>query len=76
MLREELGSALQAWNGLKSLVYVPHTEEAYRQLVALLDELVDEVGEDETHVFASLLEVIGVLIERYEDEYVPELTDK
>ena len=55
-------------------MYVPHTEEEYRQLVALLDELIDEVGEDETHVFASLMEVIGVLIERYEDEHVPEFT--
>lgn len=52
---------------------MPHSEEEYRQLVALLDELIDEVGEDKTHVFASLMEVIGVLIERYEDEHVPEL---
>ncbi|MDH3599751.1 MAG: hypothetical protein OEU26_08965 [Candidatus Tectomicrobia bacterium] len=74
MLRGDLGGALQAWNDLGSLVYVPHTEEEYCQLVVLLDELIDEVGEDETHVFASLMEVIGVLIERYEDEHVPELT--
>lgn len=74
MLRGKLGGALQAWNDLGTLVYVPHTEEEYRQLVALLDELVDEVGEDESHVFASLMEVLGVLIERYEDEHVPELT--
>ena len=53
---------------------MPHTEEEYRQLVALLDKLIDDVGEDETHVFASLMEVIGVLIARYEDEHVPELT--
>jgi HTH-type transcriptional regulator/antitoxin HigA len=44
--------------------------------VALLDQMIDEVGEDETHPLASLMEVIGVLIERYEDEYVPELTSK
>ncbi len=74
MLRGELSGALKAWHDLGNLVYVPHTEEEYRQLVTLLDELIDEVGEDETHVFASLMEVIGVLIERYEDEHVPELT--
>jgi HTH-type transcriptional regulator/antitoxin HigA len=38
-----------------------------------LDDLIDEVGEDETHPLASLMDVIGVLIERYEDEHVPEL---
>jgi HTH-type transcriptional regulator/antitoxin HigA len=34
----------------------------------------DEVGEYETHPLASLMEVIGTLIEKYEDEHVPELT--
>ncbi len=39
----------------------------------LLDELVDHVGEDENHPLASLMELLGVLIEKYEDEHVPEL---
>jgi HTH-type transcriptional regulator/antitoxin HigA len=54
-------------------VFVPHTEEEYRRLVGLLDSLVDEVGEDESHPLASLMEIIGVLIEKYEGEHVPEL---
>lgn len=61
---------------MANTVFVPHTEEEYDQLVALLDQIIDEVGEDETHPLASLMEVVGVLIERYEDEYVPELTSK
>jgi len=47
----------------------------YDRLVALLDELIDEVGDDEKHPLASLMEVLGTLIEKYEDEHVPELTD-
>jgi HTH-type transcriptional regulator/antitoxin HigA len=62
-----------AWPGLADTLYVPHTEAQYRELVALLDELIDEVGENETHPLASLMEVIGVLIEKYEDEHIPEL---
>ncbi len=54
-------------------VFVPHTEEEYRRLVGLLDSLIDEVGEDESHPLASLMEIIGVLIEKYEGEHVPEL---
>lgn len=46
----------------------------YRRLVALLDGLIDEVGEDETRPLASLMEILGVLIEQYEAEHVPELT--
>ncbi len=49
--------------------------EEYERLVAILDELIDIVGEDEAHPLASLMEIIGVLIERYEDEHVPEFTD-
>lgn len=49
------------------------TEEEYEQLVSVLDRLIDEVGEDESHPLASLMEVIGVLIENYENQYIPEL---
>ncbi|WP_231561858.1 hypothetical protein [Nitrosococcus oceani] len=56
------------------MIYVPHTEEEYERLVSFLDSLIDEVGEDEAHPLASLMEIVGVLIERYEEEHVPELT--
>jgi HTH-type transcriptional regulator / antitoxin HigA len=36
--------------------------------------LIDEVGENESHPLASMMEVLGVLIEKYEDEHVPELS--
>jgi HTH-type transcriptional regulator / antitoxin HigA len=54
---------------------VPHTEADYRELVELLDRVTDEVGEDEDHPLASLMDVLGVLIQKYEDEHVPELTE-
>jgi HTH-type transcriptional regulator/antitoxin HigA len=76
MSPSNFGSTLQAWHTLSSLVYVPHTEEEYDRLVAVLDSLIDAVGEDETHPLASLMEIVGVLIERYEDEHVPELTNE
>jgi HTH-type transcriptional regulator/antitoxin HigA len=76
MLRHDIDGALQAWNALVDMIYVPHTEDEYRRLVALLDNLIDIVGEDETHPLASLMEVVGVLIERYEDEHIPELTSE
>ena len=51
------------------------SEANYDRLVSILDQLIDRVGGDETHPLASLMEVIGVLIERYEDEHIPELDD-
>lgn len=62
-----------AWSSLAGKIYVPHSEQEYQQLVALLDSLIDEVGENESHPLASLMEIVGVLIEKYEDEHVPEL---
>jgi HTH-type transcriptional regulator/antitoxin HigA len=71
---QNLDKTTLAWSSLEGTVFVPHSEEEYRQLVALLDNLIDEVGEDETHPLASLMEIVGVLIQNYEDENVPELT--
>lgn len=52
---------------------LPHNDREYRPLVKQLDRHVDEIGEDENHPFASMMEVIGVLIKKYEDENVAEL---
>ena len=71
----EIQTAQDVWLMLASVVFVPHAESEYEQLAVLLDDLIDAVGEDENHPLASLMEVIGVLIEKYEDEHVPELTE-
>ena len=70
----DITQTLDNWRPLADTLYVPHTEAEYNSLVALLDELVDEIGEDEAHPLASLMEVVGVLIEKYEDDNVPELS--
>jgi len=71
----DLASATAHWRELAGAVFVPHSEAEYLRLVAVLDRLVDEVGEGESHPLASLMEVVGVLIERYEADHVPELSD-
>ncbi|MDO9048580.1 MAG: hypothetical protein Q7U66_12705 [Methylobacter sp.] len=47
----------------------------YEQAVELLDSLINVVGENENHPLASLMELVGVLIEQYEDAHIPEVTD-
>lgn len=69
----DVNQTVIAWSSLAGTVFVPHTEEEYRRLVSLLDSLIDEVREDESHPLASLMEIIGILIENYETEHVPEL---
>jgi HTH-type transcriptional regulator/antitoxin HigA len=54
-------------------IHVLHNEQDYQQAVELLDNLIDIVGENENHPLASLMELLGLLIEQYEDTYVPEI---
>ncbi|MGI8670966.1 MAG: hypothetical protein ACR2J3_14130 [Aridibacter sp.] len=45
----------------------------YNHTVEMLDKLIDEVGEDESHPLASLMDVLSALIENYENANVPKL---
>ena len=74
MTARDIVTVERAWPSLAPIVAVPHSEHEYQRLVQALDLLIDTVGEDESHPLASLMEVIGVLIEKYEDDNVPELS--
>ena len=67
---------LQSWKNVSETVFVPHSEAEYARLVGMLDDLVDQVGEDETHPLASMMDVLSALIENYENANVPELALK
>jgi HTH-type transcriptional regulator / antitoxin HigA len=73
MSAAQIERAFAAWPQVQPALRVPQSERQYKELVKLLDRLIDEVGENEQHPLASMMEVIGVLIEKYEDENVPEL---
>ena len=76
MLDSKIEQASLHWREVSKILYLPHTEREYQEAVRLLDNLIDTIGEDENHPLASLMEVLGVLIEKYEDEYVPEITER
>jgi len=46
-----------------------HNKHDYELAVNLLNQLVDEIGENEKHPLFSLLEVLGIVIENYESEH-------
>lgn len=73
MTMSEIHTVEQMWPSFSPHLFVPHTSEQYENLVKSLDMLIDIVGEDESHPLASLMEIIGVLIEKYEDEHVEEI---
>jgi len=46
------------------------TETDYNKAVKILNQLLDEVGDDESHPLFNFLEVLGTLIESYEEDHV------
>lgn len=46
------------------------TEAEYTRAVTVLDEILDEIGQRETHPLADLAETLGLFIEAYEDTHV------
>ncbi len=46
------------------------TERDHKKAVALLDRLLDEVGENEHHPLFGFLEVLGTLVESYESDHI------
>lgn len=52
-------------------VSVIRTEQQYDQALATLHQLLDIVGDDETHPLYELLDTLGVLIHTYEESHIP-----
>lgn len=46
------------------------TKSDYARAVAVLDAILDEIGEDEKHPLAELADALSIFIERYEAEHV------
>ena len=69
-MQPQLQNIANVWPSISHVFSVPHTENDYENLVSLLDGLIDEVGENESHPLSSLMESIGNLIETYENNNI------
>jgi HTH-type transcriptional regulator/antitoxin HigA len=46
-----------------------HTKQDYENAIAVLNRLLDEVGDNEKHPLFGFLEILGIVIENYETEH-------
>jgi len=55
---------------------VLRSEKDYRKAVAILDDILDEIGQDEAHPLADLAEALALFIHAYEEFHakIPEAT--
>jgi len=72
-MNTQLKKIAKVWPNIQSVFSVPHNEKDYNNLVNLLDSLIDEVGNNESHPLSSLMETIGSLIETYESQNYPDI---
>ena len=52
-MEAKIQTAQDVWPMMNPVVFVPHEESEYQRLVAVLDDLIDVVGENENHPLAS-----------------------
>ncbi len=71
MLSSGLKNVEKVWPSVSEMLSVPQNRKEYLNLCERLDELADEVGNDGRHPLASLMETMGLLISRYEEEHYP-----
>ena len=62
---------VEHWKQLALALTAPQSEDDHERLVAVLDEILDAGGADETSPLAGLAERIGELVEVYETERHP-----
>ncbi|MFK5913767.1 MAG: helix-turn-helix domain-containing protein [Woeseiaceae bacterium] len=67
-MNSQLENISKAWPTVKAIFSVPHSEKAYQALVKTLDNMIDEVGDNQNHKLAPVMETIGNLIENYETQ--------
>ena len=62
-------------NPNKDFSSVTVMETEYQQLLAVLEDLIYSVGDDENHPLSAVMTLIGVLVKTYEDQNFPKLVD-
>lgn len=69
MLAKYIHEANAEYRRIRKLVPlgVLHSEEEYNQAVAVLDDILDEIGQNENHPLADLAEMLALSIESYEE---------
>jgi antitoxin component HigA of HigAB toxin-antitoxin module len=65
--------AVMAWTPSSHIINIPANEAEYNELVAVLDYLLDTSDPEEQSPASALVDMIGSLIESYENANVPEL---
>ena len=72
MTTRQMKAVIHEYRRLRTLVPLGtlRTKKDYARAVAMLDEIIDEIGEDEKHPMAELADALSVFVEKYEAEHM------
>ena len=72
MTTRQMKAVIHEYRRLRTLVPFGtlRTKKDYARAVAMLDEIIDEIGEDEKHPMAELADALSVFVEKYEAEHM------
>lgn len=68
-MNSSLHSITQNWQSVAALIAVPYNETQYQERLALLEQLLDEIGDDENHPLSSLLDTLSIVVSNYEQQH-------
>ena len=72
----ELTELRPAWEGIRKKLpeFGPiRTKRAYARMKDLMEQLLEEVGDDEQHQFADLLDIVSTLVMQYEEDHLDQI---
>lgn len=62
-----LSTATAHWKYVAPILAYPKSEKEYEKLINMIDELLDIIGEDESHPLMGLIDVMSQLVNSYEE---------
>ena len=71
-----LNDLVRAWQGVRESApdFGPiRDEQTYQRMNAFMESMLEEVGDDEDHDPADLLDIVSTLVAQYEETHHPEL---
>ena len=69
---QELQQLIQVWPSISPYLSVPNTDEELDELIGFADYLMDQTKGEANHPLIGLLDLIGTLINEYEQAHIPE----
>ena len=68
-----LEETIQHWKHISPIIHDPQNDDEYEKLANMLDQLLDIVGDNESHELMGLVDVISHMITMYDENHDEQL---